>query len=517
MADGKWSEPDRFLSAFDKEYFQDASVYKENIQKRLDDNIRKIENGIRRFHIKSEEYETMVYSDDAYNHAEEQLAQAREESEQAAKQYSEAIACHAKSESELEQAKMKLDDLHTELLPRSEVGSDFELRIKECTGRLSAAESEKIECSKRLSDLESDRRYSAKYGERFITELSGYTPKISGIEHDTNKLRDTIENCFEQLKQAESKTKKYHSRELEPFRDTHSLFTGTLDGILSVIDNHNITGDKYYTLYDRTEGDIKRYRDRIAQLSVLLKDVENSWKQLVEHCRQRVGRLYDNLKVLSKKSSIQIGNVKRRMIRIDLPEIEPTSEQPADRINHFITEQVKKHLSEQKTPASTYHYHLEIRQLLNCYIGKETIPITVFKIDKNIQNSRYRSWQDALKANSGGEQFVVLFSLIISVMNYTRSLTNSLSSTSGVLILDNPFGPISSPHLLEPMFRIARHFHIQLICLTHLGTAAVTSFFDMVYQLRFKNLPLSNVEILEAEAKQHMEHAFYLSEQLSLF
>ena len=64
---------------------------------------------------------------------------------------------------------------------------------------------------------------------------------------------------------------------------------------------------------------------------------------------------------------------------------------------------------------------------------------------------------------------------------------------------------------------VARHFHIQLICLTHLGTAAVTSFFDMVYQLRFKNLPLSNVEILEAEAKQHLEHAHYLSEQLSLF
>lgn len=56
-----------------------------------------------------------------------------------------------------------------------------------------------------------------------------------------------------------------------------------------------------------------------------------------------------------------------------------------------------------------------------------------------------------------GEQFVVLFSLIVSVMNYTRSLTSSLSTTSGVLILDNPFGPISSPHLLEPMFRIARH------------------------------------------------------------
>ena len=42
-------------------------------------------------------------------------------------------------------------------------------------------------------------------------------------------------------------------------------------------------------------------------------------------------------------------------------------------------------------------------------------------------------------------------------------------------------------------------------------------FFDMVYQLRFRSLPLSNTEILESDAKQHIEHAYYLSENLSLF
>lgn len=501
---------------YQENYSADHKKLQEQLQKEQDIIERK-KKEIQRFRIIPEEYENIVYSDDAFHHAEEQLVQAKKAHKIASKQYSEASTCYAKAESTLEQAKEKLAELQTELLPRSEVGSDFERRIRECNDKLGAAESENSECKKRLNDLENDRKYTAKYAERFTSELSKYTPKISEAEQDANKLRDSIESCIEQLKQAESRTKKYHSRELEPFRDTHTLFTGTLDGISSVIDNHSITGDKFFTLYERTEGDIKRYQDRIAQLAVLLKDVEESRKQLVEHCRQRVGCLYDNLKILSKKSSIQIGNVKRQMIRIDLPEIEPTSEQPAERISQFITEQVKKHLSGQETAMRTHHDHLEIRRLLNCYIGKENIPITVFKIDKNIQNSSYRSWQDALKANSGGEQFVVLFSLIVSVMNYTRSMTNSLSSTSGVLILDNPFGPISSPHLLEPMFRIARHFHIQLICLTHLGTAAVTSFFDMVYQLRFKNLPLSNVEILESEAKQHMEHAFYLSEQLSLF
>lgn len=510
-------------SAMLAEYRMYQENYSSNLQElhrklqKAHEGIKKKSKDIERFHIESSEYENMIYSDEAYQRTEEQHSQSQMEYNQASEQYSAAVECHAKAESALEQAKAKLSELHTELLPRLEVGSDFERRITECMSALSESEKVKQECTDKLTDLNADRKYTAKYAERFTVEYADYTPKLSDDLQDTDKLRDTIENCIEKLKQAESKTKKYHSTDLEPFRNTHTLFTGTIDGILSVIDNHEIVGDKYFTLYERTEGDIKRYHDRIAQLAVLLKDVEDSRKQLVTNCLQRVGRLYENLIILSKKSTIKIGNVKKQMIRIDLPAIEPMSEQPAERINQYITEQVKKYLSEQDTSAKTHHEHLAIRSLLNCYIDKEIIPITVFKIDKNVQNSCYRSWQDALKANSGGEQFVVLFSLIVSVMNYTRSLTSSLNTTSGVLILDNPFGPISSPHLLEPMFRIAQHFHIQLICLTHLGTAAVTSFFNMVYQLRFKNLPLSNMEILEAEAKQHMEHAYYLSEQLSLF
>lgn len=510
-------------SAMIAEYRMYQENYSSNLQElhrqlqKAHEGIKKKAKDIERFHIASSEYESATYSDDAYQRTEEQHSQTQKEYNQASMQYSAAVECHAKAESVLEQAKAKLLELHTELLPRSEVGSDFERRIMECKSALEAFEKVMKECTDKLTELNADRKYTAKYAERFTVEYSDYTAKLSDVLQDTDKLRDTIENCIDKLEQAESQTKKYHSTELEPFRNTHTLFTGTLDGILSVIDNHDIAGDKYFTLYERTEGDIRRYHDRIAQLAVLLKDVEDSRNQLVTNCLQRVGRLYENLAILSKKSTIQIGNVKKQMIRIDLPVIEPMSEQPAERINQYITEQVKKYLSEQDTSAKSHHEHLAIRRLLNCYIGKETIPITVFKIDKNVQNSRYRSWQDALKANSGGEQFVVLFSLIVSVMNYTRSLTSSLGTTSGVLILDNPFGPISSPHLLEPMFRIARHFHIQLICLTHLGTAAVTSFFDMVYQLRFKSLPLSNVEVLESEAKQHMEHAYYLSEQLSLF
>ena len=500
---------------YQESYSKDRRVLLDKCQK-IRKDIHKKEREIKRFHLETAEYENTVYSDDYYNHARERAENAKKEFEQTDKQYSEASRNHIKAESSLEQAKEKLNELNTELLDYSEVGSDFELRIQKCEFDLKKVENDLNECIKHLNGLISDQKYANNFAKKYRADIEKYTPKFLNEQPDINVLQETIEKCIEHSAQAERQAKDYHRRELEPFRNTHDSFNGTLDHILFVMDNNDIAGDKYFTLYERIEDDVRRYRDRITQLSVMLRDVEDSKKQLVTNCLQRVGRLYENLTILSKKSAIQVGNTKRRMIQIAMPEIEPMNEQAAERVEHYISEQVKRYLSEpQKTTVS--HHHLEIRRLLNCYIGKETIPITVFKIDKNIQNSRYRSWEDALKANSGGEQFVVLFSLIVSVMNYTRSLTSSLNHTSGVLILDNPFGPISSPHLLEPMFRIAHLFHIQLICFTHLGTAAVTSFFDIVYQLRFKNLPLSNVEILESEAKHHMEHAYYLSEQLSLF
>ncbi|MBQ7004420.1 MAG: hypothetical protein IJN57_10745 [Oscillospiraceae bacterium] len=496
---------------------------RQKLQMQLDDvqqEIQDIRKSLKRFLISPEEYEQAVYSDTTYHRTEEQYHNAEQDFETASDAYTAASSVYAGAETGLKQAKQKLDELHMELLERSEVGSDFQVRIPECTNALHIAEKALEDCEQHLRELTASRKEAARHAGRFQADAADYTPKRLSEIPDIESLRDEIEHSIDALKQAEESAKKYHKNALEPYRSVHSLFSGTLDGILNVIGNQQIHGDKYYTLCERTEADLHRYRERIGQLAVVLKDVENSRQELVTHCRHRVERLYDNLKLLSKKSAVQLTNTKRQMLRIDLPEIEANSELPSVRINTYITEQVKNYLSELETSVNKRRVHLEIRRLLNCYIGTERIPITVYKIDRNPQNSRYRSWEDALKANSGGEQFVIFFTLVVSMMNYTRSMTANLgqsNDSSGVLILDNPFGPISSPHLLEPMFRIAHHFHIQLICLTHLGTAAVTNCFDMVYQLRFRTLPLSSIEVLESEVKQHMEHAFYLSEQLALF
>ena len=114
--------------------------------KKVQEIIRRKAKDILRFHVEPTEYENTAYSDDTYHHTEEQLEQAKEGSEQASRQYSEASTCHTRAESKLEQAKEKLAELHAELLPRSEVGSDFEHRIKECESALKIHDKDMQDC-----------------------------------------------------------------------------------------------------------------------------------------------------------------------------------------------------------------------------------------------------------------------------------------------------------------------------------------------------------------------------------
>ena len=159
-------------------------------------------------------------------------------------------------------------------------------------------------------------------------------------------------------------------------------------------------------------------------------------------------------------------------------------------------------------------------RLLHKYIIRETVPVKVYKIDLNVANSSYKRWEDPLTQSSGAEKFVVFFSVVLTLMNYTRSTSGIVSKEAkSVLILDNPFGKITSAHLLKPMFDIAKHFNVQLICLSDINKSDVTSCFECVIKLVIKQQALSNFEIMTHEGNERIEHGYYkiMNGQMSLF
>lgn len=81
-----------------------------------------------------------------------------------------------------------------------------------------------------------------------------------------------------------------------------------------------------------------------------------------------------------------------------------------------------------------------------------------------------------------------------------------------MLILDNPFGPISSPHVLQPMFDMAEKLKVQLICFSNITKTDITSRFKVVIKAIVKQIAASNSELLTHEGNERIEHGYYRRE-----
>ena len=92
--------------------------------------------------------------------------------------------------------------------------------------------------------------------------------------------------------------------------------------------------------------------------------------------------------------------------------------------------------------------------------------------------------------------------------------------------MDNPFGPITSGHLLKPMFDIAEKYNTQLICLSDIKQGSVVNSFDLIYMIKIRQnmmqedfLELEPILLKELKRDEKLEnaHLYGKIEQVSLF
>lgn len=497
----------------------------DNDKQRLDNELEKCSEKIAnltalldKMNVSKEEYSVVEYSEEA-------IAIEEDIKNDAEVEWREALSVEAVHEANLkliiknlEETENKISDLGKVIMPKSEIGTNFDERIKEYTDKIVQINQEIADVSfdtkKREAELNRSEKFAQKYNDNFdvhhIIEI--YDDKIEDI-------RSSIERSEKSLHKAEKEALEWIKGNLLKYSECGIMFKNITNQLMGFINNET-DKDKYFTMDEKLEQDMQTLEKERGRLDTELRDIESSKIELVSHCMQRIRSLYDDLKNLAKKSSVKIFEQNKQMIKIDLPEILQDDTAPKTRMEQYIQDSVKEYLNNYekndiRTREQSAHYIMNYRRLLNSYIGKDEIPVSVYKIGNSAQTSSYRKWEKALTENSGGERFVVFFALILSMMNFSRSISNSIKDSSGVLILDNPFGPISSAHLLTPMFEIARKFRIQLICFTHLDTAEIVKCFSNSYKLKLKARPLSNIETLEAEPLQELEHAFYRTEQLS--
>lgn len=473
--------------------------------------------------ISEELYAHVVHSDEA----ERTLRQAAKDLEV---RFADAGTRHQQAAEQNGFAKGQLVLAEKDLIPygapldKSDVGGNFEGRLQS----LQDTRKQVLHQQRIHAKLESKMSHTL---ERLSDRLQGCVrpePIASVVlENDFTTQCTTATGELEQCKKQLAASEKLVSDELrvlrQQFQDTAC---GVLDSVVSMAEllEKKLRGDRYFTLTDLIDSSISNAQRAISQIMTDLREFEHHHHDLIHQCTLQGQRIYEGLKQMSASSRVTVydGKPKKTMIRFDLPEtVDPEAAAAAitDEIDKGTRELVAamSNSSEQEI-VNLAKRIVSSRNLVRKYLRQESIQVHAFKIDQNPQNAGYRSWKQTQVNNSGAEKFIVYFAVILSLMSYTREELGGIRDKElrSVLILDNPFGATSSRHILEPMFAIARHFRVQMVCLSDINKSDVINCFDIVIKAIVKKRAMSSSELLTHEVNEVIDHGFYRAEQLSL-
>ena len=478
------------------------------------------------------EYKTVSYSPEALKKATAELKKTEAKRDTFQKDFDKKNGENGSAKEAFRQAQNLLGEYGGCPLPKDSIGDRFNERIK-------SAADEKKSLNKKHTETENEKSGLKELSYKINALLENFNAEIGANSVDLSEKPD---EQWKQMAENLNNNKSYYNdtknKLNEKIRNTVAYYKNKaldeivekLDYISAMLEDADIKGDKLFTVSESVEAMITSIEKINNKIETDLREIENDFNDVVNQCFLQGKKMYTDLRMIANSSKVHIypGKPQTQMVKMDMPEENEISEE-ASRIS--VKNEIEQGANELKemmkngTEEKLIHKRAKVivgnERLLHKYIRKETIQVKVYKIDLNSANSLYKKWEDTLTQSSGAEKFVVFFSVVLTLMNYTRSaagLVNNKSAKS-VLILDNPFGKITSAHLLIPMFDIAKHFNVQLICLSDINKSDVISCFDCVIKLVIKMQSLSDSEIMTHEGNEKIEHGYYklTNRQLSLF
>lgn len=315
-----------------------------------------------------------------------------------------------------------------------------------------------------INDVESEV-FSIEITEAEIDSISGEI--VKNLRH----LRKSVASIKQGLTE-------YYNRLNVEFNQDNALLRSLFQNLFK--------GDNCYS-YEFTKRVFDQARTSIDVMlkkhETDLKNVKESEEKLYNFVLERVSTVYEQLREIDKHSSIELKDKYQKMLYIEMPKKETLD---VVKLKNYLKMIIgySKHRIEENEVADLDKYldsHLNLDKLFDEYVPIRSIKVSISKIE---QNKVSKIPWEAVGKVSGGEEFVSVFILFISLMSYARGYQLSRKQSGKVLVMDNPFGPVSSEHLLEPLFKIAKTYDAQLICFTHINTSAITSQFDLIYSLR---------------------------------
>lgn len=522
IVDGEWNnlyqQLKTKLNSLDAsiKYLRD-SIEEQN--KTIEDCNRRLDEKHKDYKISLEDYNEIKYSDEKRQQTKKLVDRKEEELSCCQNFLTDENGKKGKCEAAFDNARARLRDFGDKPLDRCRIGSDFENRLKAKANEKSKIRSEQEINDKQCSETDNIWYFADSFlnGKPKPDKISESNISNIDISNEFKKLSKNFESSFKQLDETQNEL--LHSIKIEGSRIKEKI-SSLGDSICKLADliNSNSDGDRFYTISERLDNNISNVDKSINRIKSDLEDFERSKEDLVRQCVLQAKRVRDGLNDIVNASKIKlIDNSYKHILKIDLPEIDEIISKG------YIADEITKATEELATGITNGENLAKLRiqarnkvsscNLLRKFLHESNIPLEAYKIDVNPKNSSYRNWKDTQIQNSGAEKFLAYFAIIVSIINYNRSKAGSFNKDQrSVLILDNPFGPISSAHVLQPMFDMAERLKVQLICFSNITKADITSRFKVVIKAVVKQMAASNTELLTHDGNELIEHGYYKRE-----
>lgn len=508
--EGSIEELEKRLTAIKQEYSQEIG-HLEQLQKELTSQCGKLQKQLDKLGLSEEDYGPIIFDEAALEAIQEEKfgLEARLKVKQA--QRINATRAEAAAAMAADNALAEVKRLGAEApLPPREIKGSFEGRRNKLQRQIAEITENNKDISRKLS------RWSR------IMENIENTIDLSGIEARQSFVPDAdiasqASRWMESIRSLQSRNREnagairqhYNDCKMD-YREKNLNLDSIFKGLDPLWDKARTEYDDFFYLFER----MGQHGDKLAELIAVneaqLANLERNKTDMVQQSFLQGRRIFEEINLISENSKVRLQGRTRlvQMLKIDLQF--DNYDLARQRINDYIEECIAKvrekvrETNRDDEVRKTVSRLMSSRELLNVYAGSAHIPVSVFKIDMNMQNSRLKSWEDAVRENSGGEKFVVFFSLLSALMAYTRArnmeaLGADPDTDTRVLIMDNPFGPISSEHLLQPMFEIAKRHRTQLICLSDLKQNSIMNCFNLIYMLKVRTAAIGADEYLKFE------------------
>lgn len=472
-------------------------------QKALDRLRRKLDAGIRRYQMEKAAFEDVEPSEEAMDRIHEQLEELGQRIKVLTEEYNERSASAAVAASERDAVLQQIRDTcgREEPLAESElqkkdypaerarlVGEkqrhDRAKRQFEARGQLCRSMQDRLDaCRAEAEALGKAAELPEDFSQMTEDELRSYTRTLQEAFSGSENRRKDERQLFVSILLRLLGEKKYEE----------DFFQRPLKSLSSMVDAGNTPEEVNKHLADVLDSIDKVMQKLEVDLAFVRRDREQLTDQLFDYVRS----VHTELGKIDGNSTIRIGGRPVKMLRIELPDFSANESTYRQHLDSMFDSLVADGLAALGPDLKKTALHdlvgrrLTTRELYNEVVGTASVHIHLHKIEANREVPI--TWTDVTR-NSGGEGFVSAFVILSSLLYYMRRDENDLFAEGNegkVLLMDNPFGVVSSAHLLIPMMSLAKKNNTQLICLSALSGGEIYDRFANIYVLNLVQASLS--------------------------